>query len=356
MGTTHLLGRHVELGAKLTSFGGWEMPLQYRTGVLAEHRAVREAVGLFDVSHLGSIWIEGPVAAGWLNRMFTNDLAKAPPGRAQYTLLLTPEGGVVDDIIVWHLPDGCWVIPNAANTDAVMAALFDQAVPPDVIGADRSTEMAILALQGPRAQEVAASAGLPFPDRFDVLSLDEREGAAAGTGYTGESGCEYMVPGEEATEVWDLVVSAGESAGILPCGLGARDTLRLEMGYPLHGHEMDDTVSPFEAGLGWVVDLEKGPFRGRDAVADGPQGASRVLVGIEMRDRAIPRQGCAVSLAGDGLGAVTSGNFSPTLGKGIALARVDATAHLQPGTPVEVNIRGAMASGIIAKPPFVKKR
>ena len=165
------------------------MPLSYPTGVLTEHRAVREAAGLFDVSHLGSVWVEGPVSAGWLNEIFTNDLAKAPPGRAQYTLLLTPEGGVVDDIIVWHLPDGCWVIPNAANTEAVVGVIDEQEDQADVSWVDRSTEMAILALQGPRSREIAAAAGIPFPEHFDVISFDEREGAAAGTGYTGEEGC-----------------------------------------------------------------------------------------------------------------------------------------------------------------------
>lgn len=356
MGVTPLLGRHRALRARLTEFGGWEMPLQYPSGVLAEHRAVRQTVGLFDVSHLGSIWIEGPVAAGWLNTIFTNDLRKAPPGRAQYTLLLTPDGGVVDDIIVWHLPDGCWVIPNAANTDKVAAVLDELETLPDVEGVNRSTEMAMLALQGPRAAEAAAQADLPFPGSFDVISLDEREGAVAGTGYTGEAGCEFLVPNHEVGPLWDLLVDAGEECGLLPCGLGARDTLRLEMGYPLWGLEMDETVSPYEASLGWVVSLGKGEFRGSSALAEGPASALRRLVGIEMRDRGIPRHGCAVMLNEDALGVVTSGNFSPTLEKGIAMARVDAAAHLQPGTPVEVDIRGTRAAGTIVKPPFVHRR
>ena len=355
MPTTPLLDRHLALGARVVEFAGWDMPLQYPGGVLAEHRAVREAAGLFDVSHLGSVWIEGPVAAGWLNTLFTNDLAKAPPGRAQYTLLLTPEGGVVDDIIVWHLAEGCWVIPNASNTDAVVDILNREENLPDVEGVDRSQEMAILALQGPRAREVAEAAGLVFPERFDVLTLDEREGAVAGTGYTGEEGCEFMVPNEYAGELWDRLLEAGRPLGLLPCGLGARDTLRLEMGYPLHGHEMDQTVSPYEAGLGWVVSRTKGPFRGSEALADGPSAARRRLVGIEMRDKGIPRPGCPVIVNDDPLGVVTSGNFSPTLGAGIALARIDAAAHLPLATPVDVEIRRKRSSGHIVKPPFVRK-
>lgn len=355
MPETPLLERHRALGAKLTDFGGWSMPLQYPTGVLAEHAAVRQAAGLFDVSHLGSIWIEGPVAAGWLNGILTNDLTRAPAGRAQYTLLLTPEGGVVDDIIVWNLPDGCWVIPNAANTSEVAQILFAHDTLPDVQGVDRSTEMAILALQGPKARAVAEAAGLPFPEHFDVLSLDEREGAVAGTGYTGEEGCEYLIPNHQAAELWDLISEAGRPVGCLPCGLGARDTLRLEMGYPLHGHEMDDTVLPFEAGLGWVVAMDKGDFRGRDALVEARRSPGRVLIGIETPDRSIPRQGCTVAARGDALGVVTSGNFSPTLGKGIALARVDAVAGLKPGDPVEVDVRGKSAAGTVVKPPFVTR-
>jgi aminomethyltransferase len=353
MGESPLRQRHLELGAKLLEFGGWEMPLSYPTGVVAEHMAVRQAAGLFDVSHLGSIWVEGPVAAGWLNELFTNDLALAPPGRAQYTLLLTPEGGVVDDIIVWHLLDGCWVIPNAANTGAVGDVMEEFPAPPDVNGIDRSTEMAILALQGPKAKEVAAAAGLPFPGRFDVLSLEEREGAAAGTGYTGEDGCEYMVPFEDAEAVWDLILEAGTPMGVTPCGLGARDTLRLEMGYPLHGHEMDETVTPYEAGLGWVVKLDKGDFRGSDAISGGAAAAPRRLIGITMRDRGIPRMDCPVSVGGDALGVVTSGNHSPVLGTGIALARVDRAAKLATGAPIEVDIRGKRAGGVVTTPPFV---
>ena len=247
-------------------------------------------------------------------------------------------------------------MPNAANTGAVVGVLREWENLPDVQGIDRSTEMAMLALQGPRARDVAAAAGLPFPDRFDVVSLDDRQGAVAGTGYTGEEGCEFLVPDAEAVDLWDRLLRAGSPLGLVPCALGARDTLRLEMGYPLHGHEMDDSTSPFEAGLGWVVDLHKEEFRGRAAVAGGLAAVPRRSVGIVVSDKGIPRQGCAVMVGDDALGAVTSGNFSPSLEKGIALARVDAAAHLQEGTPVLVDIRGTHARGVVVKPPFVKKR
>jgi glycine cleavage system T protein (aminomethyltransferase) len=340
----------------MTEFGGWEMPLQYPTGVLAEHRAVREAAGLFDVSHLGSIWCEGAGAAAWLNTIFTNDLAKVSAGQAQYTLLLTPNGGVVDDLIVWLVQEGCWVIPNAANTDAVAVILFGEERGREVEVVDLSHEMAMLALQGPRAREVAKAAGLPFPGRFEVVRVADLDGAVAGTGYTGEQGCELLVPNAQAAALWERLLEAGRPLGLTPCGLGSRDTLRLEMGYPLHGLDMDEGVTPFESGLSWVVALGKERFRGRPALSEEGRVPRCRLTGIEMRDRGVPRHGCPVLADGDTLGVVTSGNFSPTLQRGIALARLEAAAQLDPGAPVEIDIRGTRASGVVTKPPFLKRR
>jgi aminomethyltransferase len=339
---------HEALGAKLCPFGGWSMPLSYPSGTLTEHRACRDDAAVFDVSHLGTVRLTGSEAFDTLQRSLTNDLARIGPGRAQYTHLLDPDdGSVVDDIIVWWVtPDRFDVMPNASNTSGVLDAIG---------GVDVTGERAVLAVQGPRARARLASVAPVAAEvgHFDVAEVDVLGVSCivAGTGYTGEDGIEIAVPAGEAGRVWDAVVAAG----IVPAGLGARDTLRLEAGLPLHGHELGPGVTPLQAGLGWVVGWDKGDFRGRAALeAERAAGISRRLRGIAVDGRRPPREGQAV-LAGDGkVGEVTSGNFSPVLEHGIALAFVDPS--LKPGDEVAIDQRGTPARGQVVKLPFVQKR
>ena len=349
--------RHRVLGARLVDFGGWEMPIQY-TGVLEEHRACREHAVVFDVSHLGSVEVAGPGAYDALQWAFTNDLERIGPGRAQYTHLLDPDDAhVVDDIIVWWLaPERFMVMPNASNTVPLVAAL-EQAAGMHGHGAtvvDVTPSRAVLAIQGPEARDRLAtvSEGAAAVARFAVTEL-ECQGAeciVAGTGYTGEDGVEIHVPAEAASELWDAVVAAG----ILPAGLGARDTLRLEAGLPLHGHELGPGITPLQAGLGWVVRFDKGEFRGRGALAaERDRGVTRRLRGLVMEGRRPPRAGCAVAMDGVTVGEVTSGNFSPTLQQGIALAFLPP--DVAAGAGVSVDVRGTAVPATVVKLPFVAR-
>ena len=336
---------HRAAGAKLTEFGGWEMPLSYPAGTIAEHLACRRAAAAFDVSHLGTVRVTGADAFDRLQAAFTNDLGRIGPGRAQYTHLLDPDdASVLDDIIVWWVDDDRFdVMPNASNTARVREALGVDA------GADVTGERAVIAVQGPAARERLAAV---FPDaaaveRFHVATLpwDGTEVVVAGTGYTGEDGVELAVPARTAPQLWDAVVAAG----VEPAGLGARDTLRLEAGLPLHGHELGPGITPLQAGLGWVVRWDKGDFRGRAALEKEKEaGPSRRLRGITTEGRRPPRAGYRVLPAGE----VTSGGFSPVLGHGIALALLPP--ELDVGTDVEVEVReGQTIAGQVVKTPFV---
>jgi aminomethyltransferase len=338
--------RHRALGAKVVPFGGWEMPLSYPSGTLAEHTACRTGAAVFDVSHLGTVRVEGPDALDRLQAALTNDLGKIGPGRAQYTHLLDDaDASVLDDIIVWWVgADRFDVMPNASNTSRVVEAIG---------GRDVTRERAILAVQGPDARQRLKAVAPEAADvpRFAVAEVDVlgTTCVVAGTGYTGEDGVELAVPAAAAEQVWDALLDAG----ITPAGLGARDTLRLEAGLPLHGHELGPGITPLQAGLGWVVAWDKGPFRGRDALAEEKErGVHRLLRGIELDGRRPPREGQPVLVDGEPVGEVTSGNFSPTLERGIALAFVPPTLAL--GTEVAVDQRGTPAPGRLVKPPFVK--
>lgn len=346
---------HRALGGRMVPFGGWEMPLRYGS-VLDEHRACREGAVVFDVSHLGSVRTRGAGAFEGLQGLLTNDLSRIGPGRAQYTHLLdAADAHVVDDIIVWWMGEGEFlVIPNASNTAPALAALEEAAAAAG--GAeveDVTAARAFLAVQGPEARarlaEVAPeAAAVP---RFEVarVAFPGGEGLVGGTGYTGEDGVELFLPAEAAVAVWRGLLAAG----CTPAGLGARDTLRLEMGYPLHGHELGPGITPLQAGLSWVVGWKKPAFRGREALAaERERGLARRLTGVVLDDRQVPRAGCAVLLDGKPAGEVTSGNLSPTLGRGIALAFLPP--GVEPGTPVEVDIRGRLAPGRVVKPPFVE--
>lgn len=329
-------------------FGGWEMPLSYPAGTLAEHRACRARAVAFDVSHLGTVRLSGPTAFDGLQSAFTNDLAKVGPGRAQYTHLLDErDGSVLDDIIVWWVDEERFdVMPNASNTDGVVGALGGGAI-------DVSGERAVVALQGPQARPLLepVSAAAAVVPRFHVASFDW-EGArcvAAGTGYTGEDGVEVAVPASRAEAFWEAILAAG----FQPAGLGARDTLRLEAGLPLHGHELGPGITPLQAGLGRVVAWDKpGGFRGRAALmAERERGVTRRLVGLVVEGRRPPRAEQDVLVDGRVAGAVTSGNFSPVLERGIALALMAPDVAI--GTEAEVDARGTPVPATVVQPPFV---
>jgi aminomethyltransferase len=348
--------RHVALGAKFAAFGGWDMPLEY-TGVLKEHAAVREAVGLFDVSHLGKATVRGPGAAAFLNSCLTNDLGKIAPGKAQYTLCCDASGGVVDDLIAYlNADDHVFLIPNAANTAEVVRRL--QAVAPDGVVVTNDHEAhAVLAVQGPRSTEALADLGLPTNHpymSFAVARLDGVELTVCRTGYTGEHGYELVVPWAEASAVWDAVIKTGEQHGLRPAGLAARDTLRTEMGYPLHGQDLSLEISPVQARAGWAVGWSKPEFWGRDALlGEKAAGPRRLLWGLEALDRGIPRCHMSVHSGEATVGEVTSGTFSPTRRLGIGLALIDTSAGLGEGDEVEVDVRGRRSRMRVVKPPFV---
>jgi aminomethyltransferase len=345
--------QHEALGARMVPFGGWAMPLQY-TGVLEEHRACREHAVVFDVSHLGTVEFAGAGARDALQWLLTNDLRRIGPGRAQYTHLLDPDDAhVVDDIIVWWVaPDRFFVMPNASNTERLSSAAVEAAshASDEFEVADVTASRAVLAVQGPDARKLlsAVSTDAAAVARFDVVKVGEW--TVAGTGYTGEDGVEIHVPAAGAPELWNALLAAG----VTPAGLGARDTLRLEAGLPLHGHELGPGITPLQAGLGWVVRWDKGDFRGRDALdEERERGIARRLRGISIEGRRPAREGAPVLVDGREVGAVTSGNFSPTLGHAIALAFVPPDLEL--GTAVQCDVRGQLLDGRIVKPQFVER-
>jgi aminomethyltransferase len=351
--------QHRSLGARMAPFGGWEMPIQYEGGVVAEHRSCREHAVVFDVSHLGSVRVQGPGARSMLQWALTNDLGRIDPGRAQYTHLLDPDDAhVVDDIIVWWVAEGDFlVMPNASNTAPLVAALEDGAAR-HAGGActveDVTATRAVLAVQGPEARALlaAASPALAEVPRFEVrsASYDGEGGFVAGTGYTGEDGVELHVPASVSARWWGTLVHAG----IRPAGLGARDTLRLEAGLPLHGHELGPGITPLQAGLGWVVRFDKGDFRGREPLlAERERGVHRRLRGVLLDGRQVPRAGYAVLRDGEAVGEVSSGNFSPVLERGIALAFL--RPDIEEGAGVEIDVRGRRAPATVVKPPFVHR-
>lgn len=353
--------RHLALGAKLGDFGGWSMPLEYGGGgVVAEHTAVRERVGVFDVSHLGKATVSGPGAAAYLDSVVTNALGRIAPGKAQYTLLCDESGGVIDDLIAYLVSDDeVFLIPNAANTPQVVAVLA-AAAPDGVDVVDQHREHAVLAVQGPRSAALLDALGLPSDLEYMAFVRAERAGVpliVCRTGYTGEHGYELVVPWEHAGSVWDAVLTEGAAFGILPCGLGARDTLRTEMGYPLHGQDLSRDITPVQARAGWAVGWSKPAFHGRDAlVAEKEQGPVRRSAGLVALERGIPRPHMAVTtLDGEPLGEVTSGTFSPTLKQGIALALLATSAGLSEGDEVLVDVRGRPQRFAVTTPPFVDR-
>jgi aminomethyltransferase len=354
---TPLYDRHREAGAKIVDFAGWEMPVQY-AGVIEEHRAVRTAAGLFDVSHMGEVRVRGAGALAFLQGLTPNDVSKLVPGRAHYSGLLTDRATYVDDILIYRLAaDDFLVVVNASNAGRDFEWIASRAAGAgDVEVVDESDRYALLALQGPKALEILAPLASPDPSGLKYYGF--AEGTVAGvpalisrTGYTGEDGFELYLAPEDAPGVWGRLVEAGA----VPAGLGARDTLRLEAAMALYGHELDDTTTPFEAGLSWVVKLDKGEFLGRDAlVAQKGAGIPRKLVGFEVRGRGIARQGHPVVSEGGTVGVVTSGTWSPTFEKALGLAYVPPEMAA-PGTPLTIEVRGKALPAVVVETPFYKR-
>ena len=350
--------RHVALGAKLAEFGGWEMPLEYPAGVIKEHTAVRQSVGIFDVSHLGKVVVRGDGAQEYVDATLSNDLGRIAPGRAQYTLCCDDAtGGIVDDLIVYLLDDDhLLLVPNAANTAEVVRRL-EAGKPSTVTITDHHESHAVLAVQGTRSDEVLGAVGLPTGHGYMSFVEHPYEGEVVvdcRTGYTGERGYELIVPNAAAPALWDALLEAGAEHGIQPCGLGARDTLRTEMGYPLHGQDISLKVTPNQARLGWAVGWKKPAFWGRDALlAEKEAGVTMRLNGLVASGRGIARPGMQVMLTRDfAAGEITSGTFSPTLRKGVALALLNS--QIEDGAEVLVDVRGRPEVFVVTRPPFVQ--
>lgn len=341
----------------MVPFGGWDMPLSYADGTLAEHRECRHGAVVFDVSHLGTVRVTGPSAFAVLQRAFTNDLRRISPGRAQYTHLLDAEdASVLDDIIIWWVDEEWFdVMPNASNTDRVTDALASEAQAiegADIAASDITAERAVLAVQGPLSRErlAAVDPAIAAVARFDVRRIvwNGVELIVAGTGYTGEDGVEIAVPISHAADLWASIVDAG----IVPAGLGARDTLRLEAALPLHGHELGEGITSLQAGLGWAVRFDKGEFRGAvPLAAERDRGVARRLRALVTEGRRPPREGSAVLRDGEQVGVVTSGNFSPELGHGIALAFLPPDTEI--GDEFVIDVRGTGLDATVVKPPFL---
>ena len=352
---TPLYATHLEWGAKMVPFGGWEMPVQY-SGILEEHAAVRERVGLFDISHMGELLVAGPNAEAVLNELLSNDLRKIAVGQAQYTLLCNEHGGIIDDLIAYRVePSVFLLVVNASNIEkdfAWMNARASNAVVFDNV----SDKMAALALQGPCAVKVLSEAATVPHFSVERLEIIGRQCWVARTGYTGEDGFEIMCDAADAPALWGELLERGKTFGIKPCGLGARDTLRLEVCYPLHGNDITEATTPIEAGLNKFVSFDKGPFVGRDILAEQKgKGVSRKLVAFRMAGKSPPPRPRYTILAnGRKVGEITSGTQSPTLGMGIGMGYVEAAEARVRGS-IEIEIRGRMFPAVIEKKPILKR-
>jgi glycine cleavage system T protein (aminomethyltransferase) len=351
---TPLFQQHQDLGAKIVPFAGWEMPVAYE-GIREEHSAVRRHVGMFDVSHMGEVEVEGPGALAFLQRTLSNDVAKIEIGGAQYSCLCQEDGGVLDDLFAYRLGgDRYLIVTNAANHESDLAWLGRHSREFDVIVRDVADRYAMLAVQGPHARQVLTSAlGIELPPRFRVshARIGRRPALVCGTGYTGEDGVELLIDPEVAAPIWTELLDAG----VVPCGLGARDTLRLEVCFPLHGNELTPERNPIEAGLGWCCKEETG-FVGADAIARArAAGTAETLVAFEIADKGIPREGNPVLHEGTEVGAVTSGTFSPSLEVGAGMAYVRSELA-EVGTEIEIDVRGKRRPARIASRPLYSKR
>jgi aminomethyltransferase len=354
---TALYDRHKALGAKMVPFAGWEMPVQYPTGILAEHHAVRTGVGIFDVSHMGEFEITGPDRNAFVNRVTSNDVSRLEPGGVQYSALLTPQGTFVDDCTVYRFDDKLMIVVNASNTATAWEHIVGQKGGINVRLKDISNEVGLLAVQGPRAEETLRRlTDTPLSQigyyHFAVGRIADAQCFISRTGYTGEDGFELYCRDRDTVPLWDAIAAAGAQ----PIGLGARDSLRLEMGYALYGNEIDDTITPLEANLGWIVKLDKGaPFLGLEALRMQKQrGVTRRLVGFKLEGRGFPRRGYPVHCAGREVDVVRSGTLSPSLGFGIGTTYLPADVA-KPGTRFEVECRGERLQAEVVKLPFWTK-
>ena len=366
---TALFEEHHRLGGRIVDFGGWELPVQY-TGVLDEHLACRKAAGIFDVSHMGEFHVEGPGAESFLNWALTNDLSTLSDGQALYTVMCHDHGGIVDDLVVYRrAKDRFLVVVNASNTDKDFLHLtqlsenpYARALPPFQL-TNESAHYSQIAVQGPLAVQIVEKvvgeslASLSTYWFKEGRALNSIPTVIARTGYTGEDGFELYVPWSEGPRIWKALLEFGTPLGLKPCGLGARDTLRLEMKYPLYGHELSDATHPLEAGLGWVVKMGKTDFVGREALSQAKsKGLHRKLVGIRVTGRGIPRQGYPLlSADGNRIGELTSGTQSPSLQEPIGVGYV-AIEHSAIDTPLFVEIRGTRVPGVVVSTPFYKKQ
>jgi aminomethyltransferase len=361
---TPLDAEHRALGARMVPFAGFEMPIQY-TGIIDEHRAVRSTAGMFDVSHMGEVMVEGPSALDFVQRLVTNDASKLVDGRAMYTVMCRPDGGIVDDLLVYRLgAERFMLVINASNVEKDLDWMHQSAIGGASIE-DVSDQTALIALQGPQSFAIFEAAfGVDVADlKFYHFRQEERVGSArdvivSHTGYTGEKGLELYCKNEDAAALWMSLMEAGRSYGLLPCGLGARDTLRIESGYCLYGNDITDDTNPLEAGLGWLVKFDKGDFVGREALLEvREKGPARKLIGFVVEERGIPRSGYPVEDdSGNEVGIVTSGTQSPILGKGVGLGYVNRQDHLtSPGAQIRIVARGKGMLAQVARPPFHKE-
>jgi aminomethyltransferase len=357
MKKTSLYDWHVSHGAKMVEFGGYLMPVFYE-GILAEHQAVRERCGLFDISHMGEFFIEGEAAGAWVQFLTSNDVGLLGDHQAQYSLLLNERGYALDDVIVYRLtPKKYMLCVNAANIEKDLRWIQSKSIPGASLE-DRSDAMGMLALQGPRSPQVLKKLGVDLEKmkRFETAEcvLQDVPVLLSRTGYTGEAGCEMFVANAHLIKLWEALLKAGEGEGIMPVGLGARDTLRLEMGYVLYGHELSEEIHPLEAGLSWVIKLDQGDFVGRDALIRVKEaGVKRKVVGLVMEEPGIPRDGMPVLSQDRVIGGVLSGTQSPTLKQGIATALLDKDRIPSDGA-IFIDIRGKMKKAKIRRFPLVK--
>ncbi|HET7232782.1 MAG TPA: glycine cleavage system aminomethyltransferase GcvT [Longimicrobium sp.] len=354
---TPLHSEHLRLNAKMVPFAGFEMPVQYPSGITAEHNAVRTACGLFDVSHMGEFMVRGAQALDYVQHITTNDASKLTVGQAQYSTMVNERGMVIDDLLVYRFPDHYMLVVNGANREKDWAWASRHAAEFDVRLTDESDDIALLALQGPRAQEILSTLTSADLDgiryyHFAEGTVDGVQAVISRTGYTGEDGFELYVAAGDAAGLWRRLLGAGAAEGLIACGLGSRDSLRLEMGMALYGNDLDEGHTPLEAGLAWVTKLDKGDFIGREALkAQKEAGVKQRLVGFRLKERGFPRPHYPVSIDGQTVGEVTSGTLSPTLGEGIGMAYVP-TESAKPGSEIGIVIRDRAIPAEVVKPPF----
>ncbi|MBX6312600.1 MAG: glycine cleavage system aminomethyltransferase GcvT [Isosphaeraceae bacterium] len=352
---------HQAHGGRLVEFGGWSMPVQY-TSIIEEHQAVRQRVGLFDISHMGRLLFRGTGACAWLESATTNHVARLAENQIQYSLMVNEAGGILDDILVYRLPEGLFaIVCNASNRDKVIGQLERLRDDRDAALIDQTFETAMIAVQGPRALETLGRVFEAESPLSAVKYYHQVEGTILGahawasrTGYTGEDGFEIIVPRQAAERAWMALLDAGREFGIAPCGLGARDTLRFEAAMPLYGHELDETINPYAAGLGWAVKLNKGDFVGRAALEHLKANPGKARVGLALEGKRIARQGAIVKRNGQPIGVVTSGTFAPTLSRSLAMALVDPTCSAE-GTPLTIDIRGHDEPARVVTLPFYRR-